>query len=82
MVELVYGVGFENQSIIKYTVGSNPTLSKTYILTFFVGSLMVKRMTVNHFIVGSSPIQGDSLFFILLFFFFEKMTEWFIVLHC
>ena len=57
MVESVYGVGFENQSIIKYTVGSNPTLSKTYILAFFVDSLMVKRMTVNHFIVGSNPIQ-------------------------
>jgi hypothetical protein len=67
MVELVYGVGFENQSIIKYTVGSNPTLSKAYISTFFVGSLMVKRMTVNHFIVGSNPIQGGSISFIPLF---------------
>ena len=78
MVELVYGVGFENQSIIKYTVGSNPTLSNIYILVYFVGSLMAKRMTVNHFIVGSNPIQGVNLFH----FFFEKMTEWLIVLHC
>ena len=65
MAELVYGVGFENQSITNCTVGSNPTLSKTNTHCFFVGSLTVKRMTVNHFIIGSNPIQGYT--FILLF---------------